>query len=148
MRKRVLVGVAAVAALVAAVCLLRPAPRFSRAHFDRLREGMTEAEVEEVLGPPGDYRAYGRATIPPPPGTGLGYPMKVSGLSYPELVKLRHQTTPDGRPRLTEKEWWGHTFFIQVAFDENGIAIGRCFGDVYPPDGLTPLQKLAKWLLR
>jgi hypothetical protein len=36
--------------------------RVNRAAFERIEEGMTEAEVEEILGgPPGDYR-----TGPPP----------------------------------------------------------------------------------
>jgi hypothetical protein len=110
MRKWVLAGVGAVAALVAAVCLLRPAPRFNRACFDRLREGMTEAEVEAVLGPHGDYRAYGPAAY----GfylTATGLPLAGSGLSTDEWGQLQRQTTSDGRPRLTEREWWGHTFF-------------------------------------
>ncbi len=44
----VLAGVAAFAA--------RPRPnRVTRANYERIREGMTLAEVQAILGPPGDY---------------------------------------------------------------------------------------------
>jgi hypothetical protein len=33
-----------------------PASRITRENFDRIRRGMSRAEVHAILGPPGDYR--------------------------------------------------------------------------------------------
>jgi hypothetical protein len=48
----------AVLALVAARPLLFPPtnPRLTRVNFDRIKEGMKLADIEAILGPPGDYR--------------------------------------------------------------------------------------------
>jgi hypothetical protein len=40
---------------VGAFVLWPRAPRVTRENFDRIKEGMTRAEVEAILGPPGDY---------------------------------------------------------------------------------------------
>jgi hypothetical protein len=69
-RKRWLVVLSVAAATLAALAFwaLVPGPRFGPAYLHRLREGMTEREVEAALGcPAGDYRA----TPPPRP---LGTP--------------------------------------------------------------------------
>jgi hypothetical protein len=61
MRRRtllvVLAGLAVVVAAVAVVLWPRPPSRITRANYDRIRAGMTRAEVETILGPPGDYRS-------------------------------------------------------------------------------------------
>ena len=57
-RMLVLVGVAAVVGVTAFAGwrFLSYPPCFNRADYERIREGMTEAEVEAVLGvPPGNY---------------------------------------------------------------------------------------------
>jgi len=54
-RKRRLVlasGIAAVAVLAVAVCLLLPSSKINRRNYKKIHEGMTLAEVEAVLGPP------------------------------------------------------------------------------------------------
>jgi hypothetical protein len=59
MRKPVLAGVAFFLVLVGIlVTLLLPRPsRVTRENSERIKEGMSRAEVEEILGgPPGDYR--------------------------------------------------------------------------------------------
>jgi hypothetical protein len=50
-------GVAVLLTVVIGIGLLWPRPhRINQAGFDRITEGMTQREVEEVLGrPPGDY---------------------------------------------------------------------------------------------
>jgi hypothetical protein len=48
-------GLAALAG-AAALALWPRADRVTRANFDRIRVGMSRAEVEAILGPPGDYR--------------------------------------------------------------------------------------------
>jgi hypothetical protein len=54
----VLAGLAVVVAAGAIVFVLWPEPpsRITRENFERIRPGMTQAEVEAILGPPGDYR--------------------------------------------------------------------------------------------
>jgi hypothetical protein len=55
-RWKLLVAVAAVAMLIA-VFVIWPRPdRVTRGNFDRIKNGMSRAEVEAILGPPGDYR--------------------------------------------------------------------------------------------
>jgi hypothetical protein len=56
--RKLLVAVAVLAVLVAAgASVLWPRPdRITRENFNRIREGMTWAEVEAILGPPGEYR--------------------------------------------------------------------------------------------
>jgi hypothetical protein len=53
-----LVALAGLAVVAAGVVVLwpRPAPeRITRENYDRIRAGMTRAEIETILGPPGDY---------------------------------------------------------------------------------------------
>jgi hypothetical protein len=56
-RRKLLVVLAGLAAMVAAgvVVLWPPQNRITQENFDRVREGMSRAEVEAILGPPGDY---------------------------------------------------------------------------------------------
>jgi hypothetical protein len=59
MRRRTLLVVLAGLAVVGAAgaVVLRPRPhRITRTNFQRIKEGMRRAEVEAILGPPGDYR--------------------------------------------------------------------------------------------
>jgi hypothetical protein len=53
-----LVGLAVVVAAGAVVLWPQAAPpsRVTRENYDCIQEGMTRAEVEAILGPPGDYR--------------------------------------------------------------------------------------------
>jgi hypothetical protein len=71
MRRRkllvVLAGLAVVAAAAVAIALW-PQPASSlmtRQNFDRIRQGMTQAEVEAILGSPGDYRTSLGQTVDP-----------------------------------------------------------------------------------
>jgi hypothetical protein len=65
-RRKLLVALAALGVLVAAgtVVLWPHADRITQPNSDRIREGMTRAEVELILGMPGDYRTV--RTAPPP----------------------------------------------------------------------------------
>src|SRR5262245_22947693 len=57
-------AIAATAAVATAVVILRPEPAgtgITEANFDRIEEGMTQEDVERIVGcPPGDY-TEGRA---------------------------------------------------------------------------------------
>jgi hypothetical protein len=58
-RRTLLVAVAGLAVVVVAgVVVLWPQPpsRITQENCDRIKEGMSRAEVETILGPPGDYR--------------------------------------------------------------------------------------------
>src|SRR6516164_10518508 len=58
-RRTLLVVLAGLAGLVAAVVVVlwpRPSLRITLENCKRIREGMSRAEVEAILGPPGDYR--------------------------------------------------------------------------------------------
>jgi hypothetical protein len=59
-RRKLLVALAALAVVIAAgVVVPGPSPEPSlvtRENFDRIQVGMSRAEVEAILGPPGDYR--------------------------------------------------------------------------------------------
>jgi hypothetical protein len=55
-KRRWLLALAGLLLLAAGVVTVWPQPeRITRENFERIREGMTRAEVEAILGPPGDY---------------------------------------------------------------------------------------------
>jgi hypothetical protein len=62
MRRRRIIGVAALALAGTAAFALWPRPveasRICRENFDRIEEGMTAADVVAILGPPGDYKTW------------------------------------------------------------------------------------------
>jgi hypothetical protein len=62
-RRTLLVALAGLAVMVAAgVGALWPRPsRVTGENFDRIEKGMSRAEIEAVLGPPGDYRTGRRS---------------------------------------------------------------------------------------
>ena len=111
--------------------LMRPRPRFGEEQFERLREGMTEAEVSALLGcPPGDYRP----TIWSQPDwyvsstDVIGILRAERGRSRQELEELKRQDIEEwlnaGRPvppppaRIQTKHWWARGYGIDVALDE------------------------------
>jgi hypothetical protein len=59
-RRTLLVLLAGLAVVVAArvIVLWQQPDRITRENCDRIREGMTRAEVEAILGPPGDYTTW------------------------------------------------------------------------------------------
>jgi hypothetical protein len=102
-------ALAVVALVVAGVMLLRdpPAPRLTRANADKLHYGMTGAEVEALLGPPGDYRT-GTTDSNAPPG------------------KVRWIDLYGDKPRPSPEIWigWNHYVWesdevtVQIQFDD------------------------------
>jgi hypothetical protein len=125
--------------------LLRPPePLFNPARYHRLQKGMSEKEVEAILGcPAGDYLPHG---------------VDETGMEVTALPVERSGSWPEGGEvwpwkRMGRwKEWWGDTYLIMVCFDENGRAVGFWFWKVVPPrDPILPKEttffnRLADWL--
>jgi hypothetical protein len=81
-RRTLLVVLAGLAVVVAAgMVALWPKPssliRVTEENLSRVRPGMTRAEVEAILGPPGDYRTHPTDSFPPrgpsPVGSGVSF---------------------------------------------------------------------------
>jgi hypothetical protein len=74
MRRWKLLAVVGLAVLVGVgAFVLWPRPdqpdRITRANYERLRQGMSRAEVEAILGPPGDFRSGPTAKVHTETGT-------------------------------------------------------------------------------
>jgi hypothetical protein len=104
MRKRKLLAAVGLAVLVAvgAFVLWPRQGRFTRENCGRVREGMTRAEVEALLGPPGDYR-----TGPVDFDGGL-VPVRVAPITMP-------WESADNDAR-----WAGDSAYMAVRFDSAG----------------------------
>jgi hypothetical protein len=111
----VLAGLAVVVAVGAVVLWPRP-DRITLEHFEQVAEGMTLAEVEAILGPPGDYRSIRHTEVPP---------------STPvELIC----TFGQARVIFKSKSWHTDGGHASVAFDASGRA---AFG-FYAPQRVVP----------
>jgi hypothetical protein len=113
MRRRKLLAakVAGLAVLVAvgAFALWPRADRITRENFDRIQNGMSQAEVEAVLGPPGDYR---------------------SGPTYPDIAPQPKK----GSPPI----WWkANGAQIWVFFDPSGHVDDTFQHFTHPPEPNT-----------
>src|SRR5262245_55865060 len=104
MRKRLIVGIAialAVGLLASALLLLTlPAERVTHATVDRIQIGMTEAEVEAILGGP----ASPRQTV----SVNLDIP---------------------GQPVRAQKNWPGYDGVAVVAFSPEGTVVWKHFAE-------------------
>jgi hypothetical protein len=100
--RKLLVGMLAVALLLASTLLVLVLPwrcSVSRANFERIKEGMTRAEVEAILGgPPGVYRTCSRGTAPE------RYTL-VGGYSWGQTYSV----------------WSGDEVTVYVCFDRDGL---------------------------
>jgi hypothetical protein len=161
-RKRLLVlaGVALAAAVIVLAALQHYTYRqklargrlIDQEHYDRIKTGMSRAEVEAVLGgPPGDFHTQGvlyledvlhvdptgSMVVCGPPGdcvTG-----SVLYLDPPDSVVVRGERW---------EYWSGNEGQIAVAFDEQATVRGRDFrrGWRFPPPSLA--EWLQGWLRR
>jgi len=120
--RRVIIGLVATVLLVFGMLLPLMLPErcpVNRAAFERIEEGMTVAEVEEILGgPPGDYR-----TLPPPP-------FQV-GISF--------------GPPLDRRKWRGDGIDVEVCFNNVGRVGWKVSGEQELP-ALTPAERI-RWRL-
>jgi hypothetical protein len=131
MRKRLLIlaGVALALAVIVPAALEFHAYRqklarsrlIDREHCDRIKVGMSRAEVEDILGgPPGDYHTV---------NVGNGWTGAVGDCVF-----------VDGD---TVRTWVGHEGVISVEFDEQGRAKWLAFEEASRP---PPSPSLAYWL--
>jgi hypothetical protein len=101
MRKSAVILAVGLALAGAVLALAWPLPsRVTRANFDRIKEGMSRADVEALLGPPGDY-----TTAP---------------TSFDRMEGV-------WRPGSKEAKWEGDECMVVVDFDASGHAVGKLF---------------------
>jgi hypothetical protein len=107
----------AVVAAAGAVVLWPGAERITEANFERIKQGMSRAQVEAILGPPGDYRSGHGAT-----NYGRAYGRDVMGWVVDPDV---HPYPPPSWSKIPEGPhnwgyWHGDSFQISVAIDDSG----------------------------
>ena len=100
----------------------------TRANYEKIAEGMTREEVEEILGaPPGNY-VNG-------PGRGdLHWIEEPSGSLFP-VDRL-----------ATSSNWASIEGSIWVGFDRNGKVVGKMFGEEFVQREANLLEKVREWL--
>jgi hypothetical protein len=113
----VLAGLAVVVAAGAVVLWPRLPSRITRENFDRLKKGMSRAEVEAILGPPGDCRTgRGEIEIPYPQGNGLHCFVDDEA---DELPTTWWDEIEWPRRRRTNGFWTGDSIHIEITLDES-----------------------------
>jgi hypothetical protein len=120
----------AVMGAAGAVALWPRADRVTRANCDRIQTGMNRADVEAILGPPGDYR------------TGLGetrlgevdYGITQNVIWMPDpatdlVPTLSNWSTHTGRwpawPPSESASWMSDSFEISVTINESGSVVDK-----------------------
>jgi hypothetical protein len=128
MRRRKLLVVLAGLAVVVAVgtVVLWPRPdRVTRENYDRIRTGMGRAEVEAILGQPGDYRRglgeTGSTTTDymiwtPDPGTDIA-----------PIPLLNWSKFPGQSPEssLLWANWMSDSFLVGIGIDDSGNVVNK-----------------------
>jgi hypothetical protein len=114
----------AVTALVAALALVLGPERVSRRGYDRIKAGMTPAEVEAILGPPADISEWKGLT--PEDFDGRGYVHETWGL-------------PSGEP-ISRSFWQGRRGLLFVNFSR-----GRAVDKVWTPWATWPQRFWRQW---
>jgi hypothetical protein len=129
--RKLLIGLLALALLLLGAALPLVMPRrcpVTREAAARIKDGMTRADVEAILGgPPGDYRTT-------PPG------------EWDLSVTIRFG--PPGRPSWAAERWYGDEGDAVVYFDSfpSGGVIGAEFAEAIPHT--TGPLTLALWRLQ
>src|SRR5262249_27945398 len=136
MRRRIVwlvVGVlaAAVVGTVAFAYLTVPQPRINPGQYYQIREGMTLAEVNGIIGgPPGDYD---------PGSWGTG--------SWGIRVRVLAGSDDFGsNANLQQKYWSGREYEIGVLLDENGIVVDKQLTEIASTPRQTWLDYVRKML--
>jgi hypothetical protein len=125
--------------------------------FARLKLGMTQAEVEAVLGcPPGDYRpASWRRKVYSSVVTGSlrtehGRPLQeLEEEEKRALLAWVQAGMPEQLPaRINRQRWQGRDFSINVIFDDSGGAVNCSLWYSYPPPLPDYIWQFREWFGR
>ena len=158
-RRRRLIAVVIALALLALWLVYPPTDRrFGEPYYDGITEGMSEADVEAILGlPAGDYRP--ERWIHPghfvSPSDTMGWIVKESGLSAREVSDLEQEDirkwADEGMPnrpaKFTRKSWIGKNWGIGIELDENGRVIQHDLFEVVPPRSPGGFFAKIKWYI-
>jgi hypothetical protein len=148
MKQRWLIGMGftAVAILLLAWLFWPHSQRIAPDAYKQIEAGMNQAQIEVILGvPPGDYYTG-------PRGRGMGMfserilvPMEHKGMASRDIPKSWRE---DGRGPKTGyvESWWGEDYLIEVAFDENGGAVGWHLHYVGHPESTTIIDRIREIL--
>ncbi len=137
-RKKVmlLVAVGVVAVAVTGYLLLRPASPINPRAYARIKEGMTQKEVEAVFGlPAGDYRDPDHVASGKFPSETLRMWGDFGQNCYPDAI-------PDG-PVAAPVTWLGNDYSIQVGFGQGGVTGCLLMGR---PAGWSVLDRARSYL--
>jgi hypothetical protein len=126
---------AAVLAIMLAAWALWPRTAITRENADKIRMGMTLAEVEAILG--GPARDESTASL-----TDDNLDMELVGI--PEIL---FDATCDGEmvPASNRKLWISDSVVVRVCFDAEGRALCNESVPVRRAE-LSPLDRLRRWL--
>jgi SmpA / OmlA family len=139
MRKRLIVLLVGLTFLLLggslAIRLIIPIHRINEDNIKRIKEGMSESEVEALLGaPPGDSSAGGRVVHYADGGTHPFMRMEGPGLKFFKMAKLH------------AVEWVGDVAAVKVWFDASQrvfkVVPGRVIGEY---TFLDRLRRLLPW---
>jgi hypothetical protein len=131
-RRKLLVALGGLAVLVAvgAFVVWPRADRITRENYDRIREGMTRAEVEAILGgPPGDYRTVRTEHAGEGPAAWGGdldwYAVlcaRHAGASgYSPLDSVEHPDLPNDARLLGT--WFGNEGYVLIVFVSDAVDV-------------------------
>jgi hypothetical protein len=112
--------------------------------YERLQLGMTTEKVQAIIGlPPGDYGPESGLRKSPSSGP-FGQEVKSKGLPSANLHG------PGGFPKYTVERWLWKDYWIWIAFDERGQAVGiyliEVMDESYPRTKPSFLDRLRTWL--
>jgi hypothetical protein len=130
MRKRKpLVALAGLAAVAAGAVVLWPrsGDRITRENFDRIREGMSRAEVEAIFGgPPGDYRTVRTENEYYEPRSDPENPTHAADRLYTRTVMLSRDSL--------RGDWLGNEGLALVFFESGRVANVSVIEGPWPED--------------
>jgi hypothetical protein len=107
-RRKLIVAVGLVVLVAVAAFVAWPRPqRITRENFDRIQDGMSRAEVEAILGPPGDYRT----------GPTL-YTLETFTGTLMDFGSQRRSLADEGGPAMC---WVSDTCSIDIDLDQKGV---------------------------
>lgn len=119
------------------------------AAYERIRLGMTQPEVEAIIGlPPGYYSKVPglEVTVRESDRWSAQTPFPARGPIRAATWRLRGRATGMA-DRIIQTSWWGDTYAIQVHFDRTGRADARYLLDVTPEESTpTVFQRLRQSL--